>query len=59
METKGKMRTPYIISKIKGKFVVQNPHPDALEWECFDTLEEAKKGLEKKRKEYFEHKNKK
>jgi hypothetical protein len=52
------MRTPYIISKIKGKFVVQNPHPDALEWECFDTLEEAKKGLEKKRKEYFEHKNK-
>ena len=49
------MKTPYIISKLKdGRFAVHNPHPDAMEWECVDTIEDAQKKLKEKNKQYLE-----
>lgn len=49
------METPYVISELKdGRFVVHNPHPDSMEWECVRTIEEAKEKLNQKNKEYLE-----
>lgn len=49
------METPYIISELKdGRFAVHNPHPDAMEWECVDTIEDAQKKLKEKNKQYLE-----
>ena len=52
------MKTPYIISELKdGRFMVHDPHPDAMEWECVDTIEEAKEKLKEKNKKYLEFMN--
>ena len=49
------MKTPYIISKlIDGRFAVHNPDPNAMEWECVSTAEEAKEKLKEKNRQYIE-----